>query len=228
MDESARLESLFAQKLDQSIFGVYFLGAIVPLLGMAFLAQRYVVPVVDDQSYGLFGLIGLIGGVGALSLACFLALRRITRGALAQMDADNDRLKKLLRMSRELANAPHSDVVAATAAQSALVLLEANAAFVLVHSGADNELVLSEAAGDGAQEVYAAHGAVLQELVETAAAQGGHASLSSIACKGLDSGPHPIAAAAALVLHGNAEKSSGALIVIHKDPGRGFKLLRTS
>lgn len=222
MKKSTRLESLFAQKFDQAIFGIYFLGAIVPLIGMAFLAQRYVFPVLEDQSYGVSGLVGLIGGIGVLSLSCFFALRRITRGALRQMDADNDRLKKLLRMSRELSDAPHSDVVAATAVQSALVLLDASAAFVLVRSGADEELVLNEAAGGNARALYAAHGGLLQELVEAAESQGGHATLDSSACEGLHDSGHPIAAAVAIVLQGEAEKSRGALIVTHADAGRSF------
>lgn len=214
MKESAHFESLFAQKFDQAIFGVYFLGAIVPLIGMAFLATHYVFPLIEEQSYGVVGLIGLITGIGILSLACFFALRRITRSTLAQMDADNDRLKKLLRMSRELSNAPHYDVVAATAAQSALVLLNASAVFVLLRSGADKALVLSESAGGVAQEIYAAHGALLQELVEAAESQNGHATLRSTA--------PPISAAVAIAFSSEAEKSCGALVVIHTDAGRDF------
>lgn len=222
MKQAKRLQSLFTQKLDQAIFGMYFLGAIVPLLGMAILAQRYVFPLLEEEAYGVAGLVGLICGVGGLSLACFFALRRITHGALSQMDTDNERLKMLLRMSRELSNASHSDVVAATAAQSARALLDASVALVLIRSGPDGELVLSDAAGEDAQEVYAAHRGLLEELVETAESEGGHATLSAKARDGQGDVAHPISAAAAIVLYGEAEKSRGALVVILADPDRDF------
>lgn len=222
MDGSSRFQSLFSQNLDRAIFGTYFLGAIAPLLALAVLAQQYVFPVIENQSYGVLGLVGLISGVGALTLACFFALRRIAHRALAQTDADNTRLTKLLIMSRELSNAPHTDVVAATAAQSALALLDARAAFVLLRSGATAELTLSEAAGEDAQDIYTAHGGLLQELVETADAQGGRAALSSSACKDLGATQHPLSAAAAIMLPGDADKSRGALIVVHTDTSKGF------
>jgi putative nucleotidyltransferase with HDIG domain len=222
MDDSSRFQSLFAQNFDRAIFGTYFLGAIGPLLALAFVAQRYVLPVIENESYGVVGMVGLICAVGVLSLTCFFALRRITRGALDQINADNVRLTKLLRMSRELSNAPHTDVVAETAAQSALALLEAQAAFVLLRSGANKELALSEVAGDAAQDIYAAHGGLFQELVETAETQGGRASLTAAGCGELRSGQHPLSAAAAISLPGEGGKSQGALIVVHMTPNQGF------
>jgi putative nucleotidyltransferase with HDIG domain len=222
MDETSRFQSLFSQNFDRAIFGVYFLGAIAPLLALAVVAQQYVFPVLENESYGVAGLVGLISGVGGLTLACFFALRRIARGALDQMDADNTRLTKLLRMSRELSNAPHTDVVVETAAQSALALLDARAAFVLLRSGASKELALSEAAGQDAQDIYAAHAGLFQELVETAEAQGGRAALSSSASADLGASQHPLSAAVAITLSGDAGKSRGALIVAQAGARQGF------
>lgn len=221
MNGSARFGSLFSQKFDRAVFGIYFLGAIAPLLLLVVVAQRYAIPELETQSYGATSLIALIVAVGGLSLAAFFALRHVTHGALAQMDLDNERLTKLLRMSRELSDAPHADVVAETAAQSAIALLDAHAAFVLLRAEASKELTLSQSAGAGAQDIYAAHEGLLQELVETAELQGGHASLSSAA---FESGPNAngLSAAAAITLPGEKGASRGALIVVHNQPGRSF------
>lgn len=217
MDDSARFIS---RKFDRVVFGTYFLGAVGPLVALAVLAQIYVVPILENQSIGVSWLIGMMLAIGVLSLSCFFALRQITHKAIQRMDADNVRLTKLLRMSRELSNAPHADVVAETAAQSALSLLNAQAAFVLIRSEASKELALSEVAGDFAQDIYSAHEGLLHELVETAHAQGGVASLSSAAFE--ESGSkQPLSTAAAITLPGE-ECFRGALIVVHSAPGHSF------
>lgn len=221
MKDSARFGRLFSQKFDRVVFGTYFLGAIVPLLALAFVTDRYAVPALESESYGVSGIIALIVAIGCLSLSSFFALRQITRAAIAQMDLDNERLSKLLRMSRELSNAPHADVVAETAAQSAIALLDAHAAFVLLRSEASKELTLSQSAGEGAQDVYAGYEGLLHELVETAEAQGGHASLSAAA---FDEGAQAnrLSSAAAVTLVGDGGASRGALIVVYDEPERDF------
>ena len=221
MNKSGGFQSLFSQQFDRAIFGTYFLGAIAPLVALAVVTHRYVAPVLENESYGLVGLVGVGLGICSLSLACFFALRRITHSALAQIDADNERLKKLLRMSRELSDAPHADEVVTTAAQSALALLDAHAVFVLLRGEASKEFALSETSGEEAQELYAAHGGLFEELVETAELQAGLASLSAAACKEAG-GEQRISAAAAIVLPGEGGRSRGALIAVHVAPGRGF------
>ena len=122
---------MFSQTLDQAVFVSYFLGAVVPLLALAAVVQRYALPALRSDALALWAVIGGIAAVALLSLAAFFALRRLVRGALQRMNADNKRLHSILEASQDLAQAPHSNVVAEVAARCALALSEAGAVFVL-------------------------------------------------------------------------------------------------
>ena len=111
---SRKQNSLFDQSLDRAVFVTFFLGAITPLIGLAILSER-VMPTVearDDQ----FALVGVVIATAVLSLGSFLALRRIVKNALSRITDQNARLESLLRVARELADAPHVQMVAESAA----------------------------------------------------------------------------------------------------------------
>ena len=56
MTSSRHLQSLFAQTLDRAVFGIYFLGAVVPLIALAAVVQRFVLPALEqgDDRYATF------------------------------------------------------------------------------------------------------------------------------------------------------------------------------
>jgi len=83
--------SIFSQTLDRVVYTTYFLGAIVPLIALAVLANVFVLPVVTDR-FAWLGLVGLVFSTASLSLGSFLALRRTTHHTLDRMSADNRRL----------------------------------------------------------------------------------------------------------------------------------------
>ena len=122
--------SIFSQNLDRVAFLVYFLGAVLPFGALAYAFQRYALPQLPAGAW-TFGAVGVLVGLGVLSLAAFLALRRVTRSVLARLDADNRRLESLLAASRTLAGARFADEVDQTAARCAVEITGAAAAFVI-------------------------------------------------------------------------------------------------
>jgi len=129
-EESA---SIFSQKLDRIVYTAYFLGAVVPLVALAFVAQHFVLPSLTDRLVSV-GLIALVLSIGSLSLGSFFVLRRTTHRTLDQMDRDNRRLESLLKASGSLANAQHEAEAAATAVRCALELTEADAVYAFVRA----------------------------------------------------------------------------------------------
>ncbi len=122
--------SIFSQKLDRVAFTAYFLGAIVPLIALAVVVDRFVLPVVADRSVTL-GLIGTLISIAVLSFASFLTLRRGALRSLARMDRDNRHLQALLDTAESLAAAEHGSDAADTAAEGALALTNAAACWVV-------------------------------------------------------------------------------------------------
>ena len=55
METGPRIQSVFSQKLDRAVFATYFLGAVVPLLALALLAHRYVLPAFSTRISGRGG-----------------------------------------------------------------------------------------------------------------------------------------------------------------------------
>ena len=121
--------SLFSQKLDRVAFTAYFLGAIVPLLALAVVVDRFVLPTVTDRLASL-GLIGSVVSIAVLSLASFLTLRRTTGQSLAISDRENTRLAALLDVAGTMARIQHGADVAGTAAKGACDLTAARACIV--------------------------------------------------------------------------------------------------
>jgi putative nucleotidyltransferase with HDIG domain len=203
--------SIFSQKLDRAAFTAYFLGAIVPLVALAFVVLRYVLPVHPDKGLAP-GLTVLVASIAVLSGSSFLILRRITRRSLRQMDRDNHRLSTLLSVSSALSSSDHGSDVATTGVRSALAIAEARAAFVLApgeNGGAPGLLV---AAGEEAHKLHDTHEAAIHEVAELVLREGRPVlagvrdALTACAAVPLPGEPLPL----------------GALVVIHTDAGREF------
>src|SRR5262245_66541767 len=96
--------SLFSQRLDRAVFASYFVGGVAPVGAFAFVVHRWVLPEVQGEELAFAGWLSACVSLGVLSLGVFLALRVITKRALARMQGDNQRLSVLLGASRELAS----------------------------------------------------------------------------------------------------------------------------
>ena len=70
--------SLFSQSLDRAAFIAYFLGAIVPLAALAYVASEYLKTTTGESRLILIVLVISLAG---LSLVSFLALRRTIRNS---------------------------------------------------------------------------------------------------------------------------------------------------
>lgn len=152
MTQTGHRGSIFSQKLDRVALTTYFLGAVVPLLALGFVLQRYVLPTVTDRLQA-FGLLGLLGSIGMLSLASFFALRRITRTSLARMDQDNERLAALLDAAGALAAVDFAEDAPRTATHAVLGLSRSRAAFVLLCDEEGEPPQRIAASGEGAEKL---------------------------------------------------------------------------
>ena len=85
--KARRITSIFSQKLDRTAFTAYFLGAVVPLVALAVVVERFVLPRLHDR-LAVLGLVGAVVSIAVLSLASFLTLRATTRRSLATMDRE--------------------------------------------------------------------------------------------------------------------------------------------
>jgi HD-GYP domain-containing protein (c-di-GMP phosphodiesterase class II) len=151
MNSEKRTASIFSQKLDRIVFTAYFLGAVVPLLALAFVAERFALDAVTDRLAWL-GLIALILSIGSLSLGSFFVLRRTTRQTLERMDADNERLTSLLDASGSFANAQIGAEAAATAVRCGLELAAADAVYAFVRNDRSRPPEVVESLGRNAEK----------------------------------------------------------------------------
>ena len=222
MSKKPHARSMFSQTLDQAVFVSYFLGAVVPLLALAAVVQRYALPALRSDALALWAVIGGIAAVALLSLAAFFALRRLVRGALQRMNADNKRLRSILEASQDLAQAPHSNVVAEVAARCALALSEAGAVFVLSDPRSGKASSLCDCVGDGASSLHEVCEEQLNELVEAALESGRSAQLDASGSAGARTGTAG-ALSAAVAIPLNVEGAAGAAIVVtHVRAGARF------
>ncbi len=160
MHESSRL---FSNKLDRAAFSAYFLGAIVPLLGFAFVVEKYVVPQVERDD--LLSWIWLIVFTALLSLGSFLVLRTRTQRSLQRMETDNRRLSALLRVASELAAIEHLSEAGDTTVRSAGALADAQAALLFLADESPGEVSLAAIFSD---ESAKPHEALESELTDLA------------------------------------------------------------
>jgi hypothetical protein len=199
--------SLFSQRLDSAVFASYFLGGVVPIGAFAWVVQRYVLPSVQEDRLALAGWIGACISLAVLSLAVFLALRVITRRALARMTGDNQRLSVLLTASRELAADSHFEAILGRTSTHVAALAPKTGLAVLFARDAGKPLELKHSAGAVDEGWWSARIEALRELAAEANAAGGNAAGASddgralvtlaLDGKGLGQG--------ALVLAGDAE-----------------------
>jgi putative nucleotidyltransferase with HDIG domain len=211
MGASDPSSSIFSQKLDRAAFTAYFLGAIVPLIALAFVVEHYVLPTNPDSRLGV-GLTALVASIALLSGSAFLILRRITRRSLRQMDRDNHRLAALLSVSGSLATTDHGRDAALTAVRAALSISEARAAFVLTPGERSSPPALLVSAGEDAEKLLATHAEPIHEAAELVLKQG------RPVLAGAGSG---LSACAAVPLPGDSEPLGG-LLVIHEEAGHAF------
>jgi hypothetical protein len=91
--------SIFFHSPDRGTFVSYFLGAVVPLIALGIVAERYLLsPIVGPidsytETMGDGGILALFAAISLLSLSCFFMLRRLVNDsieanrALAQYDS---------------------------------------------------------------------------------------------------------------------------------------------
>jgi len=219
MTVSEHTSSASSRNLDRVVFVAYFLGAVVPLVWLGVVIDRFALPGLD-ASYSTLGLIGQFTFTGLLSLGCFLMLRRKTRQSIDRMTRNTRELASLLTASRGLWAARHESDAATTAAHSALAMTNACAAFVLLCTKRGEPPEIAKAAGEHADDLSQSLGAPLVELASLVISQG-----SPAICGPEDSteGNTDSAITAAVVVPLAGEKTPlGALAVIHVDPRRRF------
>lgn len=216
MERAPHHLSIFSQNLDRVAFLAYFLGAVLPFAALGFAVQRYVLPQLPPGPWAL-GAAGGLASLGCLSLAAFLALRRVTRSTVARLDTDNRRLESLLGASRTLADARFEDEVNRTAARCALEITTAAAAFVIAPDPEkeDGAPRLVAAAGDDAMDRYRAARERVDELVAPVLEQGAPSLWSDAA------GPGVVALAAVPIQAPRPGLPGAALAVVSSgDPAR--------
>jgi putative nucleotidyltransferase with HDIG domain len=154
---------LFSDKLDRLTFSTYFLGAVVPLIALAFVVERFALPATSESNVSL-GLIAMLASAALLTLGSFLVLRSATRRSLSRMDRDNHRLSSLLRVSSRLATVQYVTDATDTAAQCALEQTHASAAYLFISGSENPQPSMAAAAGEGATKLYEAIGTHLVPL----------------------------------------------------------------
>jgi putative nucleotidyltransferase with HDIG domain len=162
---------MFSGGIDRAAFIAYFLGAIVPLIGLAYVVDQYVLPTLDNRNAEI-GLIAAVLCVGALTFGAFLALRQMVRATIDRMDRDNERLAGLLEWSKQLGATPHVTEVLEAATALAVEMEDAQAAWVFLKGDEDDVPTLSSSAGDDADAHYARNAGAVDELVWNAVESG--------------------------------------------------------
>jgi putative nucleotidyltransferase with HDIG domain len=163
--------SIFSQKLDRIVYTAYFLGAVVPLLALAFVAEHFVLPSLTDR-LAWVGLVALVLSIGSLSLGSFFALRRTTHQTLDRMDRDNRRLGSLLKAAGAFPNAQHEAEAAATAVRCALELTDAIAVYAFVRADRSKPPNLLESLGKGSEKLLQRLATPVAELVNLVMKEG--------------------------------------------------------
>jgi putative nucleotidyltransferase with HDIG domain len=163
--------SIFSQSLDRIAFTAYFLGAIVPLIALWVVVERFALPGIQDRLESA-GLIAVVTSIAILSLASFLTLRRSTRRSLARMDRDNRHLMALLDAAGNLASVQHSDDAAEVAANNGMALSDALACFVFSRSDPSATPVRIGAAGADADKLEQRIALPLASLIDLVMSEG--------------------------------------------------------
>ena len=177
MSEKKGLQSLFHQSLDSGLFAAYFVGAVVPMLVLAWLVHDYALPELTEEGFATATVLGVLCGSGVLVLAGYFATRRIAKRAIELMDRDNAGLAELLATARELSQSEHAEEIAATAVRCAVTLAKADAVFLLSRDDKDETQVLASA-GQAAESCAQALGDELGDLAIGTLQEGRSSNLS--------------------------------------------------
>ena len=164
-------ERIFSGELDRAAFIVYFLGAIVPLIGFGLVVDRFALPSLEDHDVEI-ALTGALVAVGALTFGAFLVLRRLIHAALSRMKRDNERLEGLLEWSNALGDSEHVSDVLASATERAREMESADAGYVFLKGDRDAEPALAQSAGPEAERLYTLHAGAVEEIVRCAVESG--------------------------------------------------------
>jgi putative nucleotidyltransferase with HDIG domain len=164
-------ERVFSGEFDRAAFIVYFLGAVVPLIGFGLVVDRYALPTIVDHGAEL-ALTAALVAVGALTFGAFLLLRRLIHAALARMKRDNERLEGLLEWSNALGDSEHVSDVLASATERAREMEAADASYVFLKSDREMEPALAQSSGTEAERLYTANAGAVEELVRLAVESG--------------------------------------------------------
>ncbi len=158
------LERIFSGELDRAAFIVYFLGAVVPLIGFGLVVDRFALASLQNREREL-ALIASLVCTSALTFGAFLLLRRLIHGALSRMKRDNERLAGLLEWSNALVDSEHvSDVLESVTAR-AREMEEAEAGYAFLKGDRDDLPALAQSAGPDAERLYTAHAGAIEEIV---------------------------------------------------------------
>src|SRR5262245_65890227 len=149
-------ERVFSREFDRAAFTVYFLGAVVPLIGLGVVVDRFALPTLEDHTSEL-ALLGALVATGGLTFGAFLVLRRVIHGALSRMKRDNDRLSGLLEWSNALGDAEHVSDVLESMSSRAVEMEEADAGYAFLKSDGDGMPALAHSTGPEAERLYTAH-----------------------------------------------------------------------
>ena len=164
-------ERIFSGELDRAAFIVYFLGAVVPLIGFGLVVDQYALPAIEDHDSEV-ALVAALLFAGALTFGAFLVLRRLLHAALARMRRDNERLEGLLEWSNALGDSEHVSDVLASATARARELETADAAYAFLKGDRETEPALAQSAGPEAERLYTLHAGAVEELVRCAVESG--------------------------------------------------------
>ncbi|MGH0035613.1 MAG: HD domain-containing phosphohydrolase [Myxococcota bacterium] len=213
MSASKQEQSLPSQELDRTVFGTFFLGAVVPLIALGWISQQYVMPRLSADGLTAVAILGPLIGVAALTLASFFALRRIVHVIVARMDAHNQRLGCLVGASRALSEAPHPQAVAEVAGRYAVELSGGRGAAVLLTPEKGGELELYHTTDEATRSLVESKRSILFELAASAQQSGRSAALPTSAGESFAAGAIPIA---------SRDRTFGVLLVISTGAGASF------
>jgi len=163
MTQGGWRERIFSGELDRIALLVYFLGAVVPLIGFALVVNQFALPSLEDR--GELALSAWLVLMGALTFGSFLVLRRLLHAAIARMKRDNERLAGLLEWSNALSDTEHVSDVLASATARAKEMEAADAGYAFLKGEGDGLPALAHSVGTEADRLYAAHTQAIEEIV---------------------------------------------------------------
>lgn len=165
--------SLAAHGVSYRAFLVFFLGSVVPLGFLAYLAERYVLPGLarTEGQTEVIGITVAILLIAILALLAYLVLGKAMRETVTEIRGSNERLQALLDLAGSLSATPFSDIVRTKTLEAAATLVRARAAYLFGPTGAEG-VVAPAMWGAEAGALLSAHREALTALATGSAASG--------------------------------------------------------